>query len=291
VPSVPLRVSVVKEPPVCGDALAYWHPMLRWEGGDVHVKELFDLTGKVAIVTGGSRGLGLEIAEGLAEAGARVAITGRRRQYLDPAEEGLRGRGFEVLSIEADVADPAGVRQTIEETVGRFGGLDVLINNAGMGWGAPSLEYPLDKWQQTLDINLTGVWLMSQAAAPRLIERGGGTIVNISSMLGQRGIDPEIQDSVAYHAAKGGVDALTRELAVTWAPHNIRVNAVAPGYFHTRMTQYIYAAAEEKMNALSPFNRTGSPGELKGAVLFLAAPASTFITGQVLAVDGGASAW
>ena len=257
----------------------------------MHVKEQFDLTGKVAIVTGGSRGLGLEFAEGLAEAGASVAITGRRRQWLDSAEQELRGRGFDVLAIESDVADPEGVRATVEQTVERFGGIDILVNNAGMGWGAPSLEYPLDKWQQTLDVNLTGVWLMSQAVAPRLIERGGGKIVNISSMLGQLGIDPEIQDSVAYHASKGGVDALTRELAVLWARHNIYVNAVAPGYFLTRMTQFQYSVAEQKMNALSPFNRTGRPGELKATVVFLASRASDFITGQVIAVDGGASIW
>ena len=257
----------------------------------MNVMEQFDLTGKVAIVTGGSRGLGLEFAEGLVEAGAKVAITGRRRQWLDPAEQELRGRGFDVLAVEADVAEPDGVRATVEETVSRFGGIDILVNNAGMGWGAPSLEYPLDKWQQTLDVNLTGVWLMAQAVAPRMIERGGGKIVNVSSILGQIGIDPEIQDSVAYHATKAGVDGLTRELAVLWARHNINVNAIAPGYFLTRMTQHQYSTAEEKMNALSPFNRTGRPGELKATVVYLASRASDFITGQVINVDGGVTAW
>ena len=257
----------------------------------MNVHELFDLTGKVAIVTGGSRGLGLEIAEGLAEAGATVTITGRRREYLDPAEESLRGIGPGVLAIDADVAEEAGVTRTLEETVARFGGVDILVNNAGMGWGAPSLEYPLDKWEQTLRVNLTGVWMMSQAVARGMVERGGGKIVNVSSVLGQLGIDPRIQDSVAYHASKGGVNALTRELAVVWAPHNIMVNAVAPGYFPTRMTAFQYQTAEEHMNALSPLGRTGRPGELKGAVLFLASRASDFVTGQVINVDGGATAW
>src|SRR6266545_3823794 len=174
---------------------------------DMNVKQLFDLSGKVAIVTGGSRGLGLEIAEGLAEAGASVAITGRRREWLDPAEESLRAAGAEVLSLDADVADSAGVASTVERTVERFGGIDILVNNAGMGWGAPSLEYPLERWEQTIRTNLTGVWMMSQAVAQKLIERGGGKIVNVSSILGQLGIDPEIQDSVPYHASKGGVDA------------------------------------------------------------------------------------
>lgn len=257
----------------------------------MHIRELFDLTGKVAIVTGGSRGLGLEIAEGLAEAGARVAITGRRRQFLDPAQEELKNQGFDVLTIEADVAATDGVAHTIDATVERFGGVDILVNNAGMGWAAPSLEFPLERWKQTIDTNLTGVWMMSQAAAPKMIERGGGRIINISSMLGQAGINPEIQDSVAYHASKGGVDALTRELAVVWARHNILVNSVAPGYFHTRMTKDIYSHAEAQMDALSPLGRTGRTGELKGSVVFLASPAASYITGHTLNVEGGALAW
>jgi NAD(P)-dependent dehydrogenase (short-subunit alcohol dehydrogenase family) len=257
----------------------------------MHVRELFDLTGKVAIVTGGSRGLGLEIAEGLAEAGAMIAITGRRRQWLDPAAQQLREIGAEVLTIEADVADPDGVRQTVEATVERFGGLDILVNNAGLSWGAPSLDYPLDKWQMQIQVNLTGVWLMSQAAAPRLIERGGGKIVNVSSITSMRGIEPELQDTVAYNASKGGVNALTRDLAVKWARHNINVNAVAPGYFPTRMTQALIDTVEDRMQALSPFNRLGREGELKGAVVFLASRAADFVSGHVLVVDGGATAW
>ena len=256
----------------------------------MHVRALFDLSGKAAIVTGGSRGLGLEIAEGLAEAGAAVTITGRRRQWLDPAESALRARGTDVLAVEADVADPAGVRRTVEATVARFGGIDILVNNAGLSWGAPSLEYPLDKWELTLAVNLTGVWLMSQAVAPHLIARGGGKIVNVSSMTGQLGLDPELQDTVPYNASKGGVDALTRDLAVKWARHNIHVNAVAPGYFPTRMTEHLVKTVGERMTALSPFHRVGREGELKGVVVFLASRAADFITGQVLNVDGGATA-
>jgi gluconate 5-dehydrogenase len=255
------------------------------------VKQLFDLTGKVAIVTGGSRGLGLEIAEGLAEAGAAVAITGRRRQWLDPAEEQLRGRGVEVLAIEGDVATPEDVSRTVVATVERFGGIDILVNNAGLSWGAPSLEFPLDKWEMVLQVNLTGVWLMSQAVAPQLIERGGGKIVNVSSITAQLGLAPELQDTVSYNASKGGVDSLTRDLAVKWARHNINVNAVAPGYFPTRMTASLVRTVEDRMRALTPFNRLGQEGELKGAVVFLASPAADFITGQVLNVDGGATIW
>lgn len=255
------------------------------------VKELFDLSGKVAIVTGGSRGLGLEIAHGLGEAGAALVITGRRRQWLDPAEQELREAGHDVLALEADVGDPDGVKATVAATAERFGGIDILVNNAGTSWGAPSLEFPLDKWEMVLRVNLTGVWLMSQAVAPHLIARGGGKIVNVSSITAQLGLAPELQDTVSYNAAKGGVDALTRDLAVKWARHNIQVNAVAPGYFPTKMTDYLVRTVEDRMTALSPQGRLGSEGDLKGAVVFLASRAADFITGQVLNVDGGATIW
>jgi NAD(P)-dependent dehydrogenase (short-subunit alcohol dehydrogenase family) len=253
------------------------------------VKDLFDLTGKVAIVTGGGRGLGLEITEGLAEAGAKVTISGRRRQWLDPAAEALCRRGFEALAVEADVSSPDDVRRTVDATVERFGGVDILVNNAGLTWGAPSLEYPFDKWQLQIAVNLTGTWLMAQAVARHMIARGGGRIVNVSSIAGQVGMDPEMQDTVAYNASKGGVEALTRDLAVKWARYNILVNAVAPGYFPTRMTEGLLRTVEDRMTALSPLGRIGREGELKGAVVFLCSPAASFITGQVLNVDGGST--
>jgi gluconate 5-dehydrogenase len=196
-----------------------------------------------------------------------------------------------VLSIDADVADPEGVQRTVQATIERFGGLDILVNNAGLSWGAPSLEYPLEKWQLQIDVNLTGVWLMSQAVAPHLIARGGGKIINVSSITGLVGIEPELQDTVAYNASKGGVNALTRDLAVKWARHNINVNAIAPGYFPTRMTQALVDTVEDKMTALAPMHRLGRAGELKGAVVFLASRAADFVTGHVLVVDGGATAW
>lgn len=257
----------------------------------MNVMQLFDLSSKVAIVTGGSRGLGQEIAEGLGEAGAKVVITGRRRQWLEQAEAELQSKGIEVLSVEADVVDQDGVAATVQASLDRFGGIDILINNAGLSWGAPSLEFPFDKWQLVLNVNLTGVWLMSQATAPHLIARGGGTIVNVSSITAQLGLEPELQDTVSYNASKGAVDSLTRDLAVKWARHNIRVNAVAPGYFPTRMTESLVRTVEDKMKALSVFNRLGRDGELKAAVLFLASEASSFVTGQVLNVDGGATIW
>jgi NAD(P)-dependent dehydrogenase (short-subunit alcohol dehydrogenase family) len=255
----------------------------------MHVKELFDLGGKTAIVTGGGRGLGLEIAEGLAEAGARVAITGRRREWLDSAVERLSAGGGEAFSIVADVTEPAGVAESIRATADRFGGIDIVVNNAGISWGSPSLEHPLEKWRAVIDVNLTGVWLMCQAAAPKMIERGGGAILNVSSITAQLGIAPELQDTVSYNASKGGLEALTRDLAVKWARHSIRVNAVAPGYFPTRLTQHLVKTVEDRMKALSPMQRLGREGELKGAAVFLCSPAASFVTGQVVNVDGGAT--
>ena len=257
----------------------------------MHVKQLFDLTGKVAIVTGGGRGIGLEIAEGLAEAGARVAITGRRRKWLDPAVQKLLSIGTDAFSVESDVSDPAGVTETLRTVIDRFGGVDILVNNAGITWAAPSIEYPLDKWRSVIDVNLTGVWLMSQAVAPSMVGRGGGSILNVSSITGQIGLAPELQDTVPYNASKGAVDALTRDLAVKWARHGIRVNAIAPGYFPTRLTEYLVKTVEDRMTAMSPMNRLGEEGELKGAVVFLCSPAASFVTGQVLNVDGGSTIW
>ena len=257
----------------------------------MHINQMFRLDGKVAIVTGGGRGLGLELAEGLAEAGAAVVITGRRQNYLDEGAATLKAAGLQVLTVAADVSDPEDVRRVVEATVATHGGIDILVNNAGVGWGAPSLEYPLDKWHLVMNTNLTGAWLMCQAVAPVMIKRGGGRIINVSSVLGQVGIDTAIQDSVPYHASKAGLDGLTRELAVVWAQHGILINSIAPGYFRTRMTAHQFSQAEEQMKGLSPLLRTGEPGELKGAVVFLASAASSFITGQTLNIDGGTTIW
>jgi len=239
------------------------------------------LEGKTAIVTGGSSGIGAAVTRALAREDARVAAGARRVEHIPD----------EAAAFELDVADASSSERFVAAALDELGGLDILVNNAGLSWGAPTLEYPLDKWQLQLQVNLTGVWLMAQAAAPHMIERGGGKIVNISSVLGQLGIAPEIQESVAYNVSKGGVNALTRDLAVNWACHNINVNAVAPGYFPSRMTQYLVNTVECRLQSLSPMHRLGRPDELKGAVVFRCSPAANFVSRQVLAVDCGITAW
>jgi NAD(P)-dependent dehydrogenase (short-subunit alcohol dehydrogenase family) len=252
---------------------------------------MFQLTGKSALVTGGSRGLGLEIARGLGEAGAQVYITARRDQWLQAALETLRAEGITCAASTCDVTSQEDVDQLVAKATAEMGALDILVNNAGVSWGAPFESLPLDRWRYVLDTNLTGTFLVSQAVGRIMISGGGGKIINVSSVAGLRGIDQSIMDATVYHASKGGINALTHDLAAKWARHNIHVNAVAPGFFPTRMTQGLISTAEQRMQALSPFNRLGREGELKGVVVFLASAASNWITGQVIAVDGGYTAW
>ncbi len=255
------------------------------------LKQLFDLTGKVALVTGGSRGLGLEMAEGLAEAGAALMLLARREQWLSPAVEGLKQRGFKVEGAVCDVANPDVAPATVARTVAAFGRIDILVNNAGVTWGQPAEELLLDKWNMVLEIDLTAAFLFCQAAGKEMMKQKYGRIINIASVLGMIGTMPELDHHLlAYVAAKGGLIALTRELAAKWAQHNIRVNAIAPGFFPSRMTEKSMAAHGNELAATTPMKRVGKEGELKGVAVFLAADASNYITGQTIAVDGGMTA-
>jgi gluconate 5-dehydrogenase len=259
--------------------------------GFVHIRQLFALSGKTAIVTGGSRGLGLEIARGLGEAGARVHITARREEWLSAAQESLTTEGIDCSASTCDVSNEKEVDRLVAEVIAAQGRIDVLINNAGVSWGTPLEDLSLERWRYVMDTNLTGTFLVTRAVGRYMIAGAGGKIVNISSVAGQRGISPAIMNAPVYHATKGGIDALTRDLAIKWARHNIYVNAVAPSYFLTRMTRGVIAAAEEEIRALSPFERLGSEGEIKGVVVFLASAASNWVTGQIISVDGGYTAW
>ena len=250
---------------------------------------LFDLTGLTALVTGGSRGLGEEIAEGLGEAGASLMLLARREQWLAPTVDSMRARGFACESALCDVSNQASVEAAVERAIEVYGRIDILVNNAGITWGAPAEEMPLDKWQSVLDVNLTGAFLFCQAVGRRMIGRASGSIVNVASIAGLRAMPEEVH-SAGYVAAKGGLIALTRELSAKWARHGVRVNAIAPGFFPSRMTEKVLERHQSKLEERIPMGRVGRPGELKGVAVFLASPASSYITGQTIAVDGGVTA-
>ncbi len=253
------------------------------------IQQLFDLTGRVAIVTGGSRGLGLEIAEGLAEAGARLMICARRDTWLTPALEQLRRSSDAVEGMACDVVDAAQVQAVVDRTVQTFGKVDILVNNAGISWGDRPETMPLEKWRLVIDTNLTGAFLFAQSAARDMLTREDGRIINIASVAGLFSLvnGPHY---AAYAASKAGLIGLTRELAASWGRQGIRVNAIAPGFFHSRMADPVIPLVEPDIKTHSPIPRVGAPGEIKGTAVFLASDAASYITGQVLAVDGGWSA-
>ena len=251
-----------------------------------HVKELFDLTGRVGIVTGGSRGLGKEMAEGLAEAGASLVLCARREEWLTPTVEEFRGRGFKVEGALCDVSNQGQVRAVVDRTLEAFGQVDILFNNAGVSWGARPEEMPLDRWERVIGVNLTGAFLFAQAAGREMLKRRYGRIVNVSSVSGLRS-SADGPHYVGYAASKAGLFGLTRELAATWGREGVRVNAIAPGFFHSRLADAVIGQAEASIKARSPIPRVGLEGELKGVAVFLASDASNYITGQTIVVDGG----
>ena len=250
------------------------------------LSELFQLKNRVAIVTGGSRGLGQEMAEGLAEAGASLMLCARRDEWLTPSVEAMRARGFTVDGMLCDVSKPADVQAVVDRTIASFGRVDILINNAGVTWAAEPEDMPLDKWQRVVDVNLTGAFLFAQAAGRDMLKRQHGRIINIASIAGMHA-SVQGPHYAAYAATKAGLVGLTRELAVSWARKGIRVNAIAPGFFHSRLADGAIAMNEASIKASSPIPRVGDAGELKGVAVFLAADASNYITGQTIVVDGG----
>jgi gluconate 5-dehydrogenase len=228
------------------------------------------------------------MAEGLAEAGARLMLCARREEWLTPAVERMRARGFTVESAVCDVANPREVQAVVDQTVQTLGKVDILINNAGVSWGARPEAMPLDKWHRVIETNLTGAFLFSQAAGRDMLTRQWGRIVNIASVAGLHGSVAGPQYA-GYAASKAGLMGLTRELAASWGRDGIRVNAIAPGFFHSRLADPAIPLAEPGIRQYSPIPRVGAAGELKGVAVFLAADASNYITGQVIVVDGGRS--
>jgi NAD(P)-dependent dehydrogenase (short-subunit alcohol dehydrogenase family) len=247
---------------------------------------LFDLSGRAAIVTGGSRGLGREMAEGLAEAGAALMLCARRAEWLTPTLDEMRAQGFRVEGRVADVARPGDVQAVVDATLAAYGKVDILVNNAGVTWGERPEAMPIEKWRLVLDVNLTGAFLFAQAAGREMLKRRYGRIINVASIAGLRA-SVNGPHYAAYAATKAGLMGLTRELAASWGREGIRVNAIAPGFFHSRMADAVIHLAEPELKASSPIPRVGEAGELKGVAVFLAADASNYITGQTIVVDGG----
>jgi NAD(P)-dependent dehydrogenase (short-subunit alcohol dehydrogenase family) len=257
----------------------------------VRTSELFDLTGRVAIVTGGGSGIGRQMAEGLAEMGADLVLCARHLDRCEQAATELRDFGVRTLALHCDVRDAAQVEAVVERTRSEFGGIDVLVNNSGTVWGAWPEDTPLEGWQKVVDVNLTGTFLFSQAAGRVMIEQKAGKIVNIASVAALTGSPPEIMNTIAYNATKGGIISFTRDLACKWARHGIAVNAIAPGWFPSEMSNFVLEQHGEALYDYIPLRRFGGPDDLKGAVVYLASRASDYVTGQTLVVDGGQSAW
>src|SRR6266853_414118 len=254
-----------------------------------NVRQLLDLTGRVAIITGGSIGLGRQMAEGLAEMGANVVLCARKKERCESAAEELKTLGVATMALACDVTNPASIQEVVQATVSRFSRIDILINNAGTSWGAPKEQIPLKEWNKVLETNLTGTFLCSQAVGKVMIGQRRGKIINIASVAGMVGSPVELQ-AIGYSASKGGVITFTRDLARKWATHNIHVNAIAPGWFPTHMSGAVIERNRETFLKGIPLGRFGSEDDLKGAAVFLASSASDFVTGHVLVVDGGQTA-
>lgn len=256
----------------------------------MHVLKLFDLTGKTAIITGGGRGLGAQIAEGFAEAGANVVLCSRKVEACQKVANQLEKLGVKTLALACDISDPDDVNRVVEETIKEFGSIDILVNNSGATWGAPVAEMPFDAWQKVINVNVTGTFLMSQAVGRVMIEQKTGKIINIASVAGLGGTDPRVMDTIGYNTSKGAVITFTKDLAVKWGPYNINVNAIAPGFFPTKMSKVLIENGKNPILESTPLRRFGTENDLKGAAVFLASEASSFITGDVLIVDGGTHA-
>ncbi len=255
------------------------------------VQQLFDLSGKTALVSGGSRGLGLQMAHALGEAGARIMLSSRKADDLEQAVAELQDSGIDARWIAADCAAEADIHRLVEQTLQRMGDIDILVNNAGASWGAPAEDHPVAAWDKVMDLNVRGYFLLSQAVARHsMIARRSGRIINVASIAGLNG-NPSYMKTIAYNTSKGAVLNFTRALAAEWGAYNITVNAICPGFFPSKMTAGLLASVgEEKMAQAAPLRRLGDDEDLKGICLLFASDAGKHITGQWLAVDGGVSA-
>lgn len=260
----------------------------------MHVNELFSLKDKVAIVTGGGRGIGQFIAQGLAEMGANVVLASRKLENCEKEAQELAKLGVKTLAVKCDMAKKEDIDNLVKATMDQFGTIDILVNNAGLTWGAPTLEFPLDKWEKIFDVNVKGVWILSQQVARIMKEKGGGKMINVSSIYGSRGSGEEEHPAVAYNPSKFAVEGLTKTLAIKLARYKIYVNCIAPGFFKTDMMAYVFKPEMKPILDLTiaaiPLNMYGEEDQIKGLGVFLASKASDYITGGIFPVDGGMSA-
>ena len=255
------------------------------------IQQLFDLKGKTALVTGGSRGLGLQLAHALGEAGAKVLLSSRKASDLEEAVAELKAAGIDAQWIAADCANEADIRSLADEAIRRLGGhVDILVNNAGAAWGSPAEDHPVDAWDKVMNLNVRGYFILSQHIAKHsMIARKQGSIINVASIAGLGG-NPSGMNTIAYNTSKGAVINFTRALAAEWGKYNIRVNAICPGFVPSKMTVgTLKALGEEKLKAGAPLGRLGDDEDLKGLCVLYASDAGKHITGQWLAVDGGVS--
>jgi gluconate 5-dehydrogenase len=255
------------------------------------IKELFDLSGRVALVTGGSRGLGLQMAEALGEMGAKIAITARKAKELGVASDHLGKLGIEVQTFPCDLSDPGASQPLVDKVMAQWGKIDILVNNAGTTWGAPMEDHPLEAWQKVLDLNLTAIFVLTQAVGrATMIPRRSGKIINIASIAGLSGTEPAFMSTIGYNTTKAGVINFTKSLACEWGKYNIHVNAIAPGVFPSRMSKGMIDNAGKYILEHTPLKRMGTESDLKGVTVLLASDASDFMTGTVIPVDGGFAA-
>tara|TARA_R110000787_G_scaffold55978_10_gene129025 strand:+ start:507 stop:1283 length:777 start_codon:yes stop_codon:yes gene_type:complete len=252
------------------------------------VADLFDLTGRKALITGGSRGLGLQIAEALGESGCHVILAARKQPELEQAVRGLADQSISADYIVADLGTPEGVAKLGDEVTAQHGMIDILVNNAGATWGEPAETHSIEGWNKVINLNVTGLFLLTQKIAREsFFPKGKGVILNVASIEGLQGHHPRQPGTIAYNAAKGAVVNMTRALAAEWGQHNIRVNALAPGYFPSKMTRAILNDVGDYLVEGTPLGKLGGPDDLKGPALLLASDAGGHISGQILVVDGG----
>jgi gluconate 5-dehydrogenase len=252
--------------------------------------DLFDLTGRVAIVTGGSRGLGLQIARALGEYGAALALVARKQAELESAVDELTATRCTAVGFAADLRAADAAPRLTEQVIARFGRIDILVNNAGATWGARAEDYPLEAWNKVVDLNVTALFLLTQAVARgAFLKQGKGAVVNLASVEGLQGHHPDRLGTIAYNTTKGAVINMTRALAAEWGPRNIRVNAIAPGFFPSRMTRATLAEHGAEALRQTPLGKLGGDTDLMGGALLLASDAGGHITGQTLVIDGGAT--